>query len=38
MLKHRNRDIDKAIENLNDSRKKYFKLVEEIKTINIISQ
>ncbi|XOU12955.1 DUF1322 family protein (plasmid) [Borreliella americana] len=27
----RNRDIDKAIENLNKTRKKYFQLVEEIK-------
>ncbi|WP_417861787.1 DUF1322 family protein (plasmid) [Borreliella americana] len=26
-----NRDIDKAIANLNESRKKYFQLIEEIK-------
>ncbi|WP_417861691.1 DUF1322 family protein [Borreliella andersonii] len=30
-MSKRNRDIDKAIENLNETRKKYFQLVEEIK-------
>ncbi|ADQ30026.1 DUF1322 domain-containing protein [Borreliella burgdorferi] len=30
-MSKRNRDIDKAIENLNETRKKYFQLIEEIK-------
>ncbi|WP_418454116.1 DUF1322 family protein [Borreliella lusitaniae] len=30
-MNQRNRDVDKAIANLNETRKKYFNLLEEIK-------
>ncbi|AXK69818.1 hypothetical protein BbuMM1_N170 (plasmid) [Borreliella burgdorferi] len=34
----RNRDIDKAIASLNETRKKYFNLLDELRTTNTIFQ